>query len=77
MNNAQLIIETDKLAKMKTSYILHLILSIITIGWWIPVWIIVGLNTVIERGRIEKRILKILNDVPDVYSGEYEDRFID
>lgn len=59
MKQAQLIIETDRLAKMKTSHILHLILSIVTVGWWIPVWIIIGLNTVIERGRIEKRIKKL------------------
>ncbi len=60
MKDAQLIIETDKLSKMKTSHILHLILSIITVGFWIPIWMIVGLNSVIERKRIEGRIKKLL-----------------
>ena len=61
MNDAQIIIETDKLRRMKTNHILHLLLSIVTIGWWIPIWLIVGLNSVIERGRIEKRIKKLAN----------------
>jgi len=60
MNKAQLIIETDKLARVKTSHILHLLLSLLTVGWWIPVWILLGLNNVAERARIERRIKKLV-----------------
>lgn len=59
MSKAQLIIETDKLARIKTGHVLHLLLSIITAGLWIPIWIIVALNNAIERKRIEKRISEI------------------
>jgi len=43
----------------KTSHILHLLLSVITAGLWIPVWLLVGINNSIERGRIERKIGKL------------------
>ena len=60
MNEVQLIIEADKLARVKTSHILHLLLSLLTLGWWVPVWILLGLNNVVERIRIERRIKKLV-----------------
>ena len=44
--------------KPKTSHLLHLILSIITVGFWIIIWFIVALNNEIECKRIDKRISK-------------------
>lgn len=59
MSKAQLIIETDKLSRIKTNNILHFLLSLFTVGFWIPVWIIVAISNSIERGRCEKRISNI------------------
>ena len=44
--------------KKKTSHLLHLILSIITIGFWIIVWIIVALSNSLENGNIDRQITK-------------------
>lgn len=44
--------------KKKTSHLLHLILCIPTIGFWLPIWILVGLNNAIENARIDRRIAK-------------------
>ena len=41
-----------------TSHILHLILSVITVGLWVPVWIIVAVSHGIERRRIDAQIAK-------------------
>ena len=58
MNEAQLMIEMDRLERLRTGHVLHLLLSIITFGVWTPIWIIIALNNAIERGRIERRISK-------------------
>ena len=61
MNSAQLIIETDKLSRLKTSHILHLLMSLVTFGVWVPIWILVSVNTAIERKRAERRLKRLLN----------------
>lgn len=40
----------------KTSHTLHLLLSLITLGLWVPVWILVTISHSIERGRIDRKI---------------------
>lgn len=44
--------------KPKTSHVLHLLLSIVTAGLWVVVWILVAVNNSIEGGRIDRRIAK-------------------
>ena len=46
-------------ARRKTNNVLHLVLSIITGGFWVPVWILVAVNNYIERLRINARINKL------------------
>ena len=43
----------------KTSHVLHLLLSVFTLGIWVPVWIIVALSNAIERGKIDRELGKI------------------
>ena len=45
--------------KKSTSHVLHLILSLITVGFWIPVWIIVTLSNSIENRRIDREVGKL------------------
>ena len=49
----------NRLANQNTNNVLHLILSIITIGFWIPVWILVAVNNAIERKRIISKLDKL------------------
>lgn len=44
--------------KPKTSHLLHLVLSLLTLGFWIIVWFIVALSNSIESGRIDREIAK-------------------
>lgn len=44
--------------KRKTSHLLHLVLSVLTVGFWVIIWVIVGLNNAIENGRMDRRIAK-------------------
>ena len=53
MNQAQLI---AKRADHKTSHLLHLVLSIITAGLWIPVWILVAVIHSLGRGGIDRKL---------------------
>lgn len=48
-----------KRADYKTAHVLHLILSLITFGMWIPVWLIVTLSNSIERGKIDRKLYRI------------------
>lgn len=54
-----LTVEINRLQSLRTSHILHLILSIITVGIWIPIWVLITLNNGLERIRCERRIDKI------------------
>jgi hypothetical protein len=53
MNRSQLL---ARRADHKTSHLLHLVLSIITAGFWIPVWILVAISHALERGRIDRKL---------------------
>lgn len=57
MNQAKILIELSK--KKKTSHILHLLLSIITVGFWVPIWILVTISNNIENARIDRKIIKL------------------
>lgn len=56
-------IEMDKLARLRTSHVLHLLLSVITVGFWIPVWVIVAMSNAIERSKIERKLNEDNNDM--------------
>ncbi len=36
----------SKLRRNKTSNLLHLVLSVITLGFWLPVWLLIGYKTI-------------------------------
>lgn len=59
MNEQRLI---AKRADHQTAHVLHLILSVLTVGLWVPVWFIVALNHAIERGRIDRKLAKLDRD---------------
>jgi len=56
MTEAQLI---AKRGDHKTAHILHLVLSVITVGFWIPVWILVAVSHASERNKIDKKLGQI------------------
>lgn len=56
MTPEETIIEQNNLNRTKTNHILHLILSIITVGIWIPIWIIVSINNGTKKTIVENRI---------------------
>lgn len=45
--------------KKSTSHVLHLFLSLITVGFWVLPWIIVTLSNSIENGKIDRQINKL------------------
>jgi hypothetical protein len=53
MNQAILI---QRYQDHRTSHVLHLLLSFVTLGFWIPVWALVALSNAMERRNIRKQI---------------------
>lgn len=45
--------------KKRTSHVLHLILSLVTVGFWVPVWLLVALSNSIENARIDRKVAKL------------------
>lgn len=45
--------------KKKTNHVLHLLLSLITAGLWLPVWILVAVSNSLENIRIDRKIKKM------------------
>jgi len=48
----------SKIASTRVNHILHLILSIITVGFWLIVWILVVIGSNSERSSYEKALKK-------------------
>jgi len=46
----------------KVNHVLHLLLSLITLGFWIPLWFIVCLSVTIENSGIKSRNKKRYDD---------------
>jgi hypothetical protein len=42
--------------KVQTNHILHLLLSLITFGLWIPLWIIITIGNIWENRSIENKL---------------------
>jgi len=55
-NTAKKLKLENRLTRSNTSHLLHLVLSIITAGIWIPVWILIALNNATERSRIIRKL---------------------
>ena len=53
MNNTALLLE---MRKKKTSHVLHLILSILTAGLWVFIWILCAVSNSIENARLDRKI---------------------
>lgn len=54
-NQAQLLARRED---YKTSHILHLLLSVITCGFWIPVWFLVAITNSAGRARIDRQLAR-------------------
>jgi cytochrome c biogenesis protein CcdA len=55
MNDNELII---RIRQHETSHVVHLLLSLISAGLWIPVWILITLSNSLERGRLMRQLRK-------------------
>ena len=45
--------------RKNTSHVLHLILSLITFGLWLPVWALVAISNGLENARIDRAVSKL------------------
>lgn len=57
-DNMQVLI--NKLNRHETSHGWHFIASILTGGLWIIMWILFAISNAIERGKIERKIERLL-----------------
>lgn len=48
-----------RMEKYKTNHILHLLLSVLTAGFWIPVWVIVAISNANERAKVNKKLKRL------------------
>lgn len=53
MTELQLLMRRER---YKTNHILHLLLSVLSAGLWVPLWILVALNNGIERQKVDRRL---------------------
>jgi len=40
----------------KTAHVLHFLMSLVTGGLWLPVWLLIAMSHAIERGRIDRKL---------------------
>jgi hypothetical protein len=48
----------ERLNSQRTNHVLHLILSVLTVGIWIPFWILITVSHSIERARLLRQVSK-------------------
>jgi len=49
----------NKLSRANTSNLLHLVLSLLTMGIWIPIWILIAVSNALKRSSLIKKIERI------------------
>lgn len=63
MNNVSVIYQIQRLEIQKdhyrTNHILHLLLAVLSLGLWIPAWILVSVSNANERSKAQRKINKI------------------
>jgi hypothetical protein len=47
--------------KKKTSHILHLLLCIPTMGFWVIVWVLIGVQNSMHNSAIDRKMQRIIN----------------
>ena len=58
----------------KINHILHFILSVVTLGWWIPVWSILIMNFDTRQVTLPKKIKKLEDELMELeIAEEYRD----
>ncbi len=55
--------------KAKTNHILHLLLSLVTMGLWLPVWFLVSMKTNLSNVRHDTRGQRLLRIFAVVFVG--------
>lgn len=50
-----------QLESRRPNHILHLLLSLVTAGLWIPIWFLMSINDALERGRLERKLNQLTN----------------
>ena len=60
-NNFEVAITLQAIQQNEVSHLLHLFLSLITFGIWIPVWILVTISASIEQKRLSLKLKKLMN----------------
>ena len=45
--------------KKKTSHLLHIVLTLCTFGFWIPIWVLVAVSNSLENSRIDRQLNKL------------------
>jgi len=45
-----------KRSEYRTNHILHLLLSVLSVGLWTPIWLLVTVSNANERSKIDKKL---------------------
>lgn len=53
----------QKLKATDTNHILHLLLSVVTAGIWLPLWLLIGLNNAGNKRMYNSKINKLIDGV--------------
>lgn len=46
-------------SKKKTSHVVHLILCLLTMGFWLPVWVLVGVSNSLHNSSVDRQLNKL------------------
>ena len=56
MTEMQLLMRRER---YNTNHILNLLMSVLTAGLWLPIWLLVTISNANERAKIDKRLKRI------------------
>ena len=60
--NFEIAITNTAMLQNKVSHLLHLFLSIITFGLWIPIWVLITISASIEQKRLSLKLKKLMSE---------------
>lgn len=62
LNQADVMIAQERLSQYNTNHLLHFIISMFTVGLWVPIWVLISISNANERRKAESTIRKAFDN---------------
>lgn len=49
-------------SKKQTSHVVHLLVCLLTIGMWLPIWVLIGVSNSLHNSSVDRKLNKLAKE---------------